>query len=572
MTIFRIPADAAYLIVRGVVRQVLDDQLEPKEPPQIRAIKDHNRKAGGYPGGNASGNVPPPYQESTTKQDWAPADTGPEAAEPHVPPAYEEPEATKSPSSPPWKESEVTRPEVVPVCEEPEAAQMHVPLACEEPDTSKSPVSPAYKGSEVTRTEVVPVCEEPDVAKMHVPLACEEPEATKSPVSPACQESEATRPEVPSVCEELETTKPDVPPICKELGVIQPGAPAEDRGLNDIQPEVWPTDEELNEAMQTREYKEGNFHFAIAGSAGSSKSSLLNSFRGLNDMDPGHASTGVTETTKEIVRYLPADNSLLGSRGIWYDIPGSGTPDQPDKSYFNDHGLYIFDCIIILIRNRFCVSDLELIKHCNDWKIPFYIVRSKSDEDIRNEFERLKCSHNTHHKDSDFSEDEEEELDKKTKAKLMRQAREKYVTEVREDFKAKLQGIPNKPQNGQRNLEDTYIYLVSKKDLLKSVKKLTQGIASLPAILAGLSSSDNQPVQPLNTTDDVNNALPSHIDDSLPSFSAPQQQVIAQLVQDERYIDELKLINDLMMDLASRRNILPGSIQKVPKKLVSLQG
>ena len=168
--------------------------------------------------------------------------------------------------------------------------------------------------------------------------------------------------------------------------------------------------------MQAREYKPGNFHFAICGSGGTGKSSLLNSFRGMDEGDLGNASTGVTETTQSTTRYLPAKNSLLGNRGFWYDIPGSGSPDHPDKAYFNNHGLYIFDCLIILVGNRIRNSDFELMKNCNDWDIPFYLVRSKSDQDIKGEYDKLVCILKAENKkDSDDSDDEDEGLDKKTK-------------------------------------------------------------------------------------------------------------------------------------------------------------
>ncbi|KAG1839997.1 hypothetical protein DFJ58DRAFT_811366, partial [Suillus subalutaceus] len=70
---------------------------------------------------------------------------------------------------------------------------------------------------------------------------------------------------------------------------------------------------------------------------------------------------------------------------IWYDVPGAGTPDVPDWHYFNALGLYIFDCIIVLIDNRVLESDLAIIRTCQQFiNIEVFIVRSKSDQHINN--------------------------------------------------------------------------------------------------------------------------------------------------------------------------------------------
>lgn len=66
-----------------------------------------------------------------------------------------------------------------------------------------------------------------------------------------------------------------------------------------IQPEVWPTIEELEAAKERYEYTEGSLHFAIAGVAGSGKSSLINAVRCLHNKKAGAAPTGVVETTTE---------------------------------------------------------------------------------------------------------------------------------------------------------------------------------------------------------------------------------------------------------------------------------
>ncbi|KAG2135268.1 hypothetical protein DEU56DRAFT_698338, partial [Suillus clintonianus] len=72
---------------------------------------------------------------------------------------------------------------------------------------------------------------------------------------------------------------------------------------------------------------------------------------------------------------------------IWYDNPGAGTPNVPDSSwqYFNDMGLYIFDCILIHIDNRVLDSNLTIISACEQFNtVEALIIYSKSDQHINN--------------------------------------------------------------------------------------------------------------------------------------------------------------------------------------------
>ncbi|KZT00043.1 uncharacterized protein LAESUDRAFT_576349 [Laetiporus sulphureus 93-53] len=77
-----------------------------------------------------------------------------------------------------------------------------------------------------------------------------------------------------------------------------------------LDPVILPTQEAFEETLQRLNYKEGFCHFAVAGAAGSGKSSLINSFRGLYAGNPGAAPVGTNETTKAITRYDDPDPSL----------------------------------------------------------------------------------------------------------------------------------------------------------------------------------------------------------------------------------------------------------------------
>jgi GTP-binding protein EngB required for normal cell division len=144
-----------------------------------------------------------------------------------------------------------------------------------------------------------------------------------------------------------------------------------------VRPECRPSVEDISRMKEQYHYCPGFIHIAVVGSAGAGKSSFINAVRGLSKNDPVAAHTGTTDT---VARYADPQQD---SRMIWYDVPGSGTPNVSDWQYFNDMGLYIFDCIIVLTDNRVLDSDLSILRACKPFKnIEAFIVRSKSDQHI----------------------------------------------------------------------------------------------------------------------------------------------------------------------------------------------
>ncbi|KAK0213339.1 interferon-inducible GTPase-domain-containing protein [Desarmillaria ectypa] len=135
------------------------------------------------------------------------------------------------------------------------------------------------------------------------------------------------------------------------------------------------------ESTKGRYYKEGKFHVAIAGISGTGKSSLINALRGIWDGEDGAASTDYVESTSIVTSY-PDPNATKPF--IWFDVPASGTLACSDWTYFNDQGLYIFDAIIVLFNDRFTATDVAILKNAERYKIPTYIVRSKSDVHVNN--------------------------------------------------------------------------------------------------------------------------------------------------------------------------------------------
>ncbi|KAI6140683.1 P-loop containing nucleoside triphosphate hydrolase protein [Pisolithus tinctorius] len=186
------------------------------------------------------------------------------------------------------------------------------------------------------------------------------------------------------------------------------------------------------------------FHFAVAGVAGTGKSSLINALRGLRNKDQGAAGAGVVETTSTIGRY-PDPNS--DNPFVWYDIPGAGTLSQPDWLYFNNQGLFVFDCIIVLFDNRFTQTDAAILTNCRRFQIPTYIVRSKADSHIRNIID-----------DMGYDPDEDDGAQYQS---MYVQAREQFITATRATVQRNLQ---------EANLPHQKVYIVSNKNLLTVTK------------------------------------------------------------------------------------------------------
>ncbi|KAF8454071.1 interferon-inducible GTPase-domain-containing protein [Kalaharituber pfeilii] len=186
------------------------------------------------------------------------------------------------------------------------------------------------------------------------------------------------------------------------------------------------------------DFKAGSIHIAIAGSAGTGKSSLINAFRGLRVTDHSAAPTDVVECTRKIARYPDPRYPWI----VWFDIPGGGTNECPGTGYFERNGLYLMDCIIVVCGDRFLALDIEILKRAREWNITALVVRSKSDVHIRNLA--------TENEDPD-----DEDLYKQNQA----QARKKYITESKKNFEhnLKLAGLTR-----QFTAEDLFLVSAAK--------------------------------------------------------------------------------------------------------------
>ena len=124
-------------------------------------------------------------------------------------------------------------------------------------------------------------------------------------------------------------------------------------------------------------------NIAITGETGSGKSTFVNTFRGLDkkDQSASAAPTGCVETSMEVKPY-PHPN--YPNVTLW-DLPGIGTPNFQAENYLKQVQFERFDFFIIILADRFRENDVKLAKEIQKMEKKFYFVRSKMDQDMRNE-------------------------------------------------------------------------------------------------------------------------------------------------------------------------------------------
>ena len=138
---------------------------------------------------------------------------------------------------------------------------------------------------------------------------------------------------------------------------------------------------------QLQEWEDVEINIGVTGDCGAGKSSFINAIRGLQDDDEHAAETGVAETTKEPTAYTYAKANKIK----FWDLPGIGTPNYPNiDTYCNKVDLKKYDTFLILTAGRFTENNLQLATKVKSMKKSFFFVRTKIDQDIKNERERKK--------------------------------------------------------------------------------------------------------------------------------------------------------------------------------------
>ncbi|XP_034531805.1 interferon-inducible GTPase 5-like [Notolabrus celidotus] len=157
------------------------------------------------------------------------------------------------------------------------------------------------------------------------------------------------------------------------------------RSVEDEVKEALLNNDEALAAATIQEYldeeKSIPLNIAVTGESGSGKSTFVNAIRGIDDDDERAAPTGTEETTTEVTPY-PHPN--FPNVTVW-DLPGIGTVKFPAAKYLKLVGFEKFDFFIIVSSERFRENDVKLAKEIQKMKKKFYFVRSKIDNDIRQE-------------------------------------------------------------------------------------------------------------------------------------------------------------------------------------------
>ena len=225
-----------------------------------------------------------------------------------------------------------------------------------------------------------------------------------------------------------------------------------------IERAMQPTPEEVEAAKARIQFDPENLHIAIAGAAGSGKSSLINAFCHMKNSNRNAAKTGITETTLQLGRYPDPDQDPPRSRFIWYDVPG--TLNVPGW-HFNDQALYVFDIILVVTDNQSAKIDVEILRNCRRFNIPSFIIRSKADQHISSLMDDL----------TDDEEDDDNHNDKpKSTVSKRAKAREMFITSTRKSVAEDLAAAELPPQD---------VYIVSK----QNIYNLTSGSADPPNMI-----------------------------------------------------------------------------------------
>lgn len=120
---------------------------------------------------------------------------------------------------------------------------------------------------------------------------------------------------------------------------------------------------------------------AVIGQSGTGKSSFINALRGLGHEAEESADVGTVETTMCKTPYQHPKYPKV----IFWDLPGTGTPNFHADTYLDKVGFANYDFFIIISSSRFSLNDALLAQKIKDAGKKFYFVRTKVDNDLYNE-------------------------------------------------------------------------------------------------------------------------------------------------------------------------------------------
>ena len=115
------------------------------------------------------------------------------------------------------------------------------------------------------------------------------------------------------------------------------------------------------------------------GPAGSGKSTLVNSLRGLMASDAGAA---VARAGRETTMVSAAYPHPAAPFVVLWDLPGGDTKSHPAETYFEDRCLHRFDCLVVLYPGRFTGVCGHIVKKAFEQHKTVLIVCSRTDDAV----------------------------------------------------------------------------------------------------------------------------------------------------------------------------------------------
>eukprot|EP00929_Paragymnodinium_shiwhaense_P076465 TRINITY_DN39324_c0_g1_i1.p1 TRINITY_DN39324_c0_g1~~TRINITY_DN39324_c0_g1_i1.p1 ORF type:complete len:604 (-),score=113.01 TRINITY_DN39324_c0_g1_i1:413-2224(-) len=127
-------------------------------------------------------------------------------------------------------------------------------------------------------------------------------------------------------------------------------------------------------------------NWGIMGRVGVGKSTLINALRGVTPRNAEAAPVGVGHTTRRPKPYSFAGDIAQLTRNMarLWDLPGAGTKDWPTDSYIRAAGLRHFDGVVFVTAGAFSDAEATLVSQLANFKVPYYLVRNKCDQDVVN--------------------------------------------------------------------------------------------------------------------------------------------------------------------------------------------
>lgn len=125
--------------------------------------------------------------------------------------------------------------------------------------------------------------------------------------------------------------------------------------------------------------------FAVAGEAGTGKSSFINRLAGLDDDNAPAAAPvdAIEECTMRAQRYEIREGPFAHVN--IFDLPGMGTHTHPEATYVSAQGLLHFDGLLIFHVDRPKRDDINLFRMARRNNIKWYLVRHKMEDTMQND-------------------------------------------------------------------------------------------------------------------------------------------------------------------------------------------